>query len=102
VDGWVGVSRTEHFLHSLEDYSLDLDSIDNYEVTYYRGDPKIAAIVHHWDDLVDNYTDKTPTFPLDRILAISALASEFGRVLDDVYLAGIWHCTFPTCLFWTM
>jgi hypothetical protein len=67
-------------------------------VTYYRGDPKIAAIVHHWDDLVESYTNKTLTFPLDRTLAISALASEFGRVLDDVYLAGILYLPYLSLL----
>jgi hypothetical protein len=74
----------------------------SYYATYYQGDPQIGAILYHWDALVKDYTSKILTFPLDRILAISALASEFGSVLDDVYLAGMWYCAFPACLFWTM
>jgi hypothetical protein len=47
IDGWCAGAPITYFLNRLKDCSLYLNGIDKYEVTYHRGDPKIAAIVHH-------------------------------------------------------
>lgn len=57
-------------------------------------------ILAKWGQLVETYTDRDLTVTTDRILAISALAQEFGDVLYDEYLAGIWRCALPWELLW--
>jgi hypothetical protein len=101
VDGWIAGAR---LFDSLENGPLDLDAIktDEFAVRQYRGNAENLGIIQHWDNLVNDYTCKTLTFPINRMLAISALASEFGRVLGDLYLAGMWKCEFPACLLWVI
>lgn len=53
-----------------------------------------------WYDLVTAYTHRELTNPTDRILAISGLAEEYGAVLQDEYLAGLWRRTLLQELPW--
>ncbi|KAK3897153.1 HET-domain-containing protein [Staphylotrichum tortipilum] len=68
------------------------------------GDGDIAAektwLLAKWRHLVEVYADRDLTVTTDRILAISALAQEFGDMLDEEYLAGLWRCTLPCELLW--
>ena len=91
VDGW---KATSYQAGDIEDGPLGFGAIkvDKSELKHYQGgrnNPEIFGILQRWYGQVLNYTNRSLTFPLDRILVISALASEFGRVLDDVYLAGM-------------
>lgn len=104
MDGWKAEVVIPYGIYNLKDGPPDLDAvrIDKNEVKRYRSRPGVGDIINYWNNLVMAYTSKFLTFPRDRMLAISALTSEFGRVLDDVYLAGMWKCSFPVCLFWVV
>ncbi|KAE9378992.1 hypothetical protein N431DRAFT_525909 [Stipitochalara longipes BDJ] len=46
------------------------------------------------------YTCREMTDVEDKLPALSGLAAEFGRPLDDEYLAGLWKSTLPYSLLW--
>jgi hypothetical protein len=55
---------------------------------------------HLWDSLVVDYTARQLTNGDDKLTAISGLASEFGRISNQQYLAGLWHYCLLDDLMW--
>jgi len=54
-----------------------------------------------WRDTVTAYTRRNLTYPGDKLLALSAVASELARTrFNDDYLAGFWRHSLPQQLAW--
>lgn len=62
------------------------------------------SVYKDWDAVVELYSQGSLTFAADKLVALSGLAStvlENGRtVVDDGYLAGLWHSSLPGHLLW--
>jgi len=54
----------------------------------------------YWTGLVQTYSETNLTNATDRLPALSGLASEFQRVTEARYLAGIWREDMPRALAW--
>jgi len=48
------------------------------------------AVLDIWLKLIREYSGRTLSFSSDKFRAISAIAQEFGKILDRPYLAGLW------------
>lgn len=63
------------------------------------------SVYKDWDAVVELYSQGKLTFAGDKLIALAGLASsicENGRnVVDDGYLAGLWHSSLPSHLLWT-
>ncbi|KAJ8058873.1 hypothetical protein OCU04_011857 [Sclerotinia nivalis] len=53
-----------------------------------------------WHDTLRRYLSCSLTYPSDRLVAIGAIAREYQKQLNDVYLAGLWRSQLPECLLW--
>ncbi|KAK5165873.1 uncharacterized protein LTR77_008796 [Saxophila tyrrhenica] len=53
-----------------------------------------------WDSIVSNYTDRSLTFPADRLKALSGVAAYCAALTGDEYLYGLWRKTIPVSLLW--
>lgn len=53
-----------------------------------------------WEQIVQDYSGCNITFPRDRLPAISAVARQMQRALDDQYIAGLWRKNMPHGLLW--
>lgn len=53
-----------------------------------------------WRSIVFGYSLRQLSLEADKLVALSALASEFQRVNQDDYLAGLWRQGLPTSLNW--
>jgi hypothetical protein len=57
---------------------------------------------HLWNSLVVDYTGRQLTNSDDKLTAISGLASEFGRISDQQYFAGLWdYCLLDDLMWYT-
>lgn len=60
-------------------------------------------ITEAWTEVVNDYSNRNLTNPGDKLVAIAALAEEFGQRYDKqlgVYFAGHWRNTLLNSLFW--
>jgi hypothetical protein len=58
-------------------------------------------LYYSWKDTVIAYTSREVSFETDRLVALSAMASEFQRIAGyDQYLAGLWRKYLLTSLLW--
>ncbi|PQE03565.1 heterokaryon incompatibility -domain-containing protein [Rutstroemia sp. NJR-2017a BVV2] len=56
---------------------------------------------YSWTDTVIDYTSREVSFETDRLVALSAIASEFQRIAGyHQYLAGLWRDNLPSSLMW--
>lgn len=56
-----------------------------------------------WWSLLEEYTRRRLTYPKkDNLVAMSALAHDIGKAMDDVYIAGHFWKTLPGSLNWTL
>lgn len=62
--------------------------------------PDKASQVYEWMWLIFHFSNRSMTFERDKLPAISALASEFGRLRTDRYLAGSWEADLIMTLPW--
>jgi len=53
-----------------------------------------------WRQLVQNYTLRDLTYPDDRFPALSGVASEIQKRIDDIYIAGLWRDDLHRGLVW--
>ncbi|CZR55443.1 uncharacterized protein PAC_05331 [Phialocephala subalpina] len=53
-----------------------------------------------WRGIVEQYSTKELTYEKDRLPALSGLASRFGKLFNDRYLAGLWESDIPIALCW--
>ncbi|OOO05060.1 Heterokaryon incompatibility [Aspergillus oryzae] len=54
----------------------------------------------HWHELVTLYSLCKLTYPADKLPAISGIAQEYGKVLGDTYVAGLWEGSLVQGLSW--
>ncbi|GAB1192685.1 hypothetical protein APSETT444_001879 [Aspergillus pseudonomiae] len=54
----------------------------------------------HWYRLVALYSRRSLTFPSDKLPAMSGIAKEYGKVLGDTYVAGLWGNSLVEGLTW--
>ena len=59
-----------------------------------------ALALKSWYKTINIITEKALTLPSDRLPAISGIAEQYGRLLKDDYLAGIWRSSLPRGLLW--
>jgi hypothetical protein len=55
-----------------------------------------------WHKIVENFTRRSLTVPVDRLRGISGIASRFGLVLGEEYWAGLWQSELPRELLWCL
>ena len=53
-----------------------------------------------WHDIVDDYTTRNLSFPLDKLTALSAIADLYKESTGHTYLAGLWRETLIYDLCW--
>lgn len=76
-----------------------------YVVTDLAEEPLVEEIVASlhlaWHSMIDNYSDTNLTFPnKDKLAAVAALATRYGRVLQSPYEAGLFQSDLPLGLLW--
>lgn len=52
----------------------------------------------NWAQVVEEYSRRSLTLGMDKLVAISGLAKYMATVLKDEYLAGIWRSALPGTL----
>lgn len=57
-------------------------------------------LTESWIEVVEDYSRRELTHEDDKLVAISALASAFERLSEDVYLAGLWRKDLVRSLMW--
>ena len=56
-----------------------------------------------WDELCEMYSEKQLSKKEDKLVAVSALAKEFGELFPNgSYAVGMWRSTLPGSLLWTV
>lgn len=61
------------------------------------------ALLDTWWSLLQEYTKRRLTYPkTDRLVALSAIAHDVGKAMDDVYIAGHFWKTLPASLNWVL
>lgn len=54
-----------------------------------------------WNDILEAYSRCALTDPSDKFVAISGVAKDFAKIIDDEYLAGLWRRDFINGLLWS-
>ncbi|MCJ1355344.1 MAG: hypothetical protein MMC33_005335 [Icmadophila ericetorum] len=55
---------------------------------------------NRWYELVENYKSRLLTKDMDMLPALSGIASEFGKLIQQEYLAGLWNIDLANGLLW--
>ncbi|KAL9105698.1 MAG: hypothetical protein Q9227_009182 [Pyrenula ochraceoflavens] len=53
-----------------------------------------------WNEIIRSYSRKKTTFPEDKLIAISAIAAQFGKLWPGQYCAGLWLANLKQGLLW--
>ena len=102
TDGWrLNPEGSESRQDNLVDLAVLQADFDSLQGDWHRvqGTP-FEEPMDNWYKLVEVYTCRHLTLPIDRVLAISGIAERYGRVFGDQYCAGIWRSTFAKALYW--
>ncbi|KAK0737805.1 hypothetical protein B0T18DRAFT_394218 [Schizothecium vesticola] len=59
-----------------------------------------SASIDTWKQIIENYSRRRLTEPLDKFLAVSSIAAHFSDLLSSQYLAGLFKTEFARQLFW--
>lgn len=62
--------------------------------------PTKIQYLHEWGSLFTDYTRRNLTFKTDKMAAISGIAKEMQKLLQDRYVAGLWEASLPHSLLW--
>lgn len=115
IDGWkidqdYDVRYVENIIFPRKlDLQDDVEGIKNFykstfgiDLMYDVGTPETALgdFVDMWRELVEAYTTRDLSVPMDRCLAISGLADRIAPVLNTRYVAGHWEKFLPADLLW--
>jgi hypothetical protein len=84
--------RYKMLLHSVREPSFEAASVP------YTSE----EIEGFWNEIVCHYTSCKLTRSEDKLVAISAIARIFQRLLDDQYLAGLWKRRLGSQLLWRL
>ncbi|KAF2806746.1 HET-domain-containing protein, partial [Mytilinidion resinicola] len=79
---------------------LDLMSAENTDAQNTRKATPLDVYTG-WRHSVQNYSKCSLTYPRDKLIAISGVAKEMSKVINDQYLAGLWRSQLPTTLLWS-
>lgn len=97
-DGWIGGGRNTFTNYSdVSELFLNTMGILRKENSL----PPRATVLSTWYNLVQLYTQRKLTYSTDRLPAISGIAREFGSVLGDQYVCGLWKSDLPSGLVWS-
>jgi hypothetical protein len=58
--------------------------------------------LERWKTILQQYSQRQLTYPSDKLPALSGLASQYARLTDHKYLAGLWHEDLVQLLLWSM
>ncbi|KAK4098060.1 HET-domain-containing protein [Parathielavia hyrcaniae] len=69
---------------------------------YLRLSAETQDLCGYWGTIVEQYTDRNLTRETDRLIALSAIASEAAKIFSpsDTYLAGLWSSYLEQMLLW--
>ncbi|CZR55776.1 uncharacterized protein PAC_05664 [Phialocephala subalpina] len=59
-----------------------------------------AAVSEAYYSLVDEYSDRTLSFPTDKVFAFAAIVAQFERLDYSKHIHGLWTGDLPNCLLW--
>jgi hypothetical protein len=79
---------------------LEVQDYDSSSTAIYIPRCHIDILHEHWGAIISDYSGRKLTNLNDKLIAISAVAKEFERVMNDEYLAGLWRSRFAACLNW--
>lgn len=79
---------------------LKVQDCDSSSTAIYFPRCHIDILHEHWGAIISDYSGRKLTNLNDKLIAISAVAKEFERVMNDEYLAGLWRSRFAACLNW--
>lgn len=65
-----------------------------------RSQPDRTEYLVEWWSLFIDYSRRNLTVKTDKMAAISGVAKEFERLLNDQYVAGLWKSSLPHSLLW--
>lgn len=99
VDGWKDES-VRNYDRSDKLFTTALQAVLSKTDALAPDVPSYEHPVALWHSLVGIYTHRNLTLPTDRLPAISGIATRFGRILGDDYLAGLWKSRLATELLW--
>jgi hypothetical protein len=63
--------------------------------------PSPNETLERWEKIVQQYSLRQLTYPLDKLPALSGLASHYARLTDSHYLAGLWRENLGQLLLWS-
>jgi hypothetical protein len=58
--------------------------------------------LERWETIVQQYSQRQLTYPSDKLPALSGLASQYARLTDSRYLAGLWRENLAQLLLWSV
>lgn len=73
---------------------------ENSTIIASQYQPTRTECLHEWGSLFTNYTQRNLTFKTDKMAAISGIAKEMQKMLQDRYVAGLWESSLPHSLLW--
>jgi hypothetical protein len=79
---------------------LEVQNYDQSSTAIYFPRCDMDTIHEYWGMIISNYSRRKLTNLNDKLIAISAVAKEFERIMNDEYLAGLWRSRFAACLNW--
>lgn len=65
-----------------------------------QNQPGSTDYLQQWTILFINYSRRNLTKKTDKMAAIAGIAKEFGKLLNDEYIAGLWKNSLPESLLW--
>jgi hypothetical protein len=88
--------------------SYRLESLHFACVSHWRSDAtkqdlttmKKSDVYRWWYKIVEEYSRRSLTFPMDKFPAISGIAAMLQKIISDVYLAGLWQNHISRGLAW--
>lgn len=97
-DGWLPSQFHSYVVHGSKEVFDQATNII-WPAVGFTG-PTREQIFQTWNKIVDAYTNRKLSNHTDRLPAISSIAIEFARVLDDEYICGLWKSRLCTDLLW--
>lgn len=95
--------RTVHFIQSgvywecLRKFVSNKPALDCVEPPRLR---KHVLSGSHWNEMVEQYSQRNLTFEKDKLVAIAGIAETIQRQTNDEYYAGMWRENLEFQLFW--
>jgi len=78
------------------------DHIPDFYRRMELGDRDVEKLASRWSSLVQKYTKGKLTFPGDKLIAISGLATMVQQQTQDMYTWGLWRRGFEVQLCWSV